>query len=201
MDNQFITDLRKLSLKDLFEINYKMYEHLRDNDFSESGSSQLMRKIMQGDYSHSISKCMRKMKEEQEEAREAVRGKHVHEGQTKRETVINEIQQSIYWPTLIAVAQRVTYPQIDYSGSMMKGFRWTPVIKEELEGRTKIVTVLNGVAYDGGWLLNEYNMDNPSSIISPSDIPLHDLKQMHEKAYLRQFLEGKLDERIRNRGA
>lgn len=139
---------------------YKMYEYIRDNEkitTEMSGSKSLIIKLMKND-EEALKFCSRKMEEEKNEVEEAMIGKHHHENMTKREILINEISQYIYWQTVIAVSKRESCGDFD----------------EE----TKIREILE-----------EVNVSKISEIepITIKEIINHDLEQMEQKEYLKNF--------------
>ena len=87
---------------------YKLYEYIRDNKkitMQISNTKKLIVKLMQND-KETIEYCNRKMLEEKQEVEEAKIGKHIHKNMTKREILVNEISQYIYWQTIIAISKK-----------------------------------------------------------------------------------------------
>ena len=90
---------------------------------------------------------------------DAIEGKHYHENMTKREILINEISQYIYWQIIIAVSKNISY--------------------EEFKEEEKINQILKNV--DVKKLGEKEN-------ITVKEIILHDLEQMYLKDYLKEVV-------------
>lgn len=86
---------------------YQIYEFIRDNEeITEdmSNTKSLINKLMKND-KEIVEYCNQKLLEEWEEVEEAKLGKHFHENMTKREILVNEISQYLYWLTIISVSK------------------------------------------------------------------------------------------------
>lgn len=94
---------------------YKIYEYIRDNEkiTSEmSNTKKIIVKLMAKNVE--IEKfCEKKVKEEWQEVEEAKSGIHFHKAMSKREILVNEISQYIYWLTVIAISKKMTYKDFD----------------------------------------------------------------------------------------
>lgn len=137
---------------------YQIYEYIRDNDkitTEMSNTKDLIFKLIQRD--EKIEQyCKNKVIEEKREIEEAMVGNHFHKNMTKREILINEISQYIYWLTIIAVSRYVKF--------------------EEFKEIEKINEILEKV--DIAQIQEEKK-------ITAKEIMMHDLKQMKEKMYLK----------------
>ena len=99
---------------------YKIYEYLRDNDkitAEMSNTKKLIIKLMQKD-KETEEFCEKKINEEKIEVEEANLGKHFHEKMTKREILVNEISQYIYWLTIVAVSKNISYEEFNIEGKI-----------------------------------------------------------------------------------
>lgn len=137
---------------------YQIYEYIRDNDkitIEMSNTKDLILKLIQKD--KKIEQyCKKKIIEEKREIEEAMIGKHFHRNMTKREILINEISQYIYWLTIIAVSRYVKF--------------------EEFKEIEKINRILEKV---------DITKIGEEKKITASEIIIHDLDQMKEKIYLK----------------
>lgn len=90
---------------------YKIYEYIRDNDEITENLSNTKKLILSlsENNSETIEYCIRKCKEEKQEVEEAKIGKHFHKGMTKREILVNEISQYMYWLILMDISKKVKY--------------------------------------------------------------------------------------------
>lgn len=90
---------------------YKIYEYIRDNDEITENLSNTKKLILSlsENNSEAIEYCIRKCKEEKQEVEEAKIGKHFHKGMTKREILVNEISQYMYWLILMDISKKVKY--------------------------------------------------------------------------------------------
>lgn len=85
---------------------YKIYEYIRDNNKITSQMSNTKRLLESMD---SLEYCNQKCNEEKKEVEDASVGNHFHEGMTKREILVNEISQYMYWLIIIDVLKKVKY--------------------------------------------------------------------------------------------
>ena len=140
---------------------YQIYEYIRDNNaitIEMSNTKKLIVKLMQND--NGIEEyCNHKIIEEKREIEEAMIGKHFHKNMTKREILVNEISQYIYWLTIIAVSRYVKFEE----------FKEIEKINEILE-RIDITKI------------------GEMKKITASEIMIHDLEQMKEKMYLKEVI-------------
>ena len=141
---------------------YKIYEYIRDNnDITEkmSNTKRLLIKLMQDD--REIQEfCNKKILEEKQEVEDAKAGIHFHPNMTKREILVNEISQYIYWLTIIAVSQNISY--------------------EEFDVENKIKEILSNV---------DIKIIGETEPITLDEIIIHDLNEMRNKEYLSEVIE------------
>lgn len=137
---------------------YKIYEYIRDSNnitAENSNSKRLILGLMKND-KETIKYCKRKLLEEKQEVEEAIEGKHYHENMTKREILVNEISQYIYWQIIIAVSKNISYKDFKEEEKINKILKNVDIKK--LEEKEKITV---------------------------KEIVLHDLEQMYSKNYLK----------------
>lgn len=94
---------------------YQIYEFIRDNEkITEkmSNTKSLINKLMKND-KETVEYCNQKLLEEWEEVEEAKLGKHFHENMSKREILVNEISQYLYWLTVISVSKGHSFGVIE----------------------------------------------------------------------------------------
>ena len=137
---------------------YKAYEFIRDSKEitpEMSMTKLVLIKLMQND-KDTKKYCNTKMLEEKREVEEALCGNHFHKNMTKREILVNEISQYMYWQTIIAIANKTSC--------------------DECNEIKKISSILKKVD------LKKICEKEPITI---KEIIVHDLKQMARKHYLK----------------
>jgi len=140
---------------------YRIYEYIRDSDSitaEMSNTKDIILKLQRKD-KKTKKYCKKKMREEKQEVKEAMKGKHFHKDMSKREILVNEIAQYMYWQTLIAVSKNISYQEF----------------KEEEKIR-KIVKAI------------DLRKIGEKEGITVKEILLHDLEEMATKAYLREVI-------------
>ena len=140
---------------------YKAYELIRDSKSITckiSSTKKIMMELMQNK-KETVAYCNKKMLEEKTEVEEAMQGKHFHEGKTKREILVNEISQYLYWQILVAISKNISY--------------------EEFKIEEKIAKILEKVNLE---------KIGESKEITIKEVVEHDLKQMKQKPYLKEIL-------------
>ena len=138
---------------------YKVYEYIRDNNeitAEMSNTKKIILELMKND-KQAEEYCNRKMLEEKQEVEEAMLGEHFHENMTKREILVNEISQYIYWQTLLAISRKVKY--------------------EEFDEETKIEEILKQV---------DITKIGEKKQVTVNEVIMHDLDQMSKKKYLKK---------------
>ncbi len=143
------------------EKRYRVYEYMRDNkEITEemSNTKKIILKLMNND-KQTEEYCNKKILEEKQEIEEAMIGEHYHENMTKREILINEISQYIYWQTLLAVSKKIKY--------------------EDFDGENKIEEILKKV---------DIKKIEETKLITVNEVILHDLEQMKNKEYLKKVI-------------
>jgi phosphoribosyl-ATP pyrophosphohydrolase len=126
---------------------YELYERIRDDNkitVDMSKTKKLILKLMQND-NKAKEYCNKKMLEEAKEVQDAIEGKHFHENMTKREILVNEISQYIYWQTVIAVSQKVQYEEFNEEGKITEILKKVDIHKL---GETKEITVKEIINHD-----------------------------------------------------
>lgn len=141
---------------------YKIYEFIRDNENITEEISNTKRILinLEKENEKTIEFCNKKVIEEKREIEEAKEGKHFHENMTKREILVNEISQYIYWLTIIEISKRLRYKDSKIEKEINK-------ILEKIEikniGETDSITI--------------------------DEIVKHDLEDMKTKRYLKEVIE------------
>lgn len=139
---------------------YKLYECIRDNNEiteEKSNTKKLILALMKKD-KQVEEYCNRKMLEEKQEVEEAILGEHYHENMTKREILVNEISQYIYWKTLFAISKKVQYEEFNEEAKIEEILKQVDITKI---GETKPITV--------------------------NEVIMHDLEQISKKKYLKNY--------------
>lgn len=140
---------------------YSVYEQIRDNDEiteSLSNTKKLILNLLENDNS-TIKYCIRKSEEEKQEVEDAKIGKHFHKGMTKREILVNEISQYMYWLIIMDISKHIKY-------------QYTKVFE-------KIREIINSID-----ILNIGETEK----ITIEEIINHDLENMSKKEYLKDSL-------------
>ena len=138
---------------------YKLYEYIRDSKkITEqmSNTKFLITKLSENDL-ETLNYCKKKIKEEKKEVEEALLGIHFHKNMSKREILINEISQYIYWQIVIAISKNVTC--------------------KEFNEEEKIKKIVDRI--------NISNLDEKDPI-TVKEIVCYDLKQLTNKNYLKE---------------
>ncbi len=193
----FEEKVKELTLDDAFRKMYEGYEYLRglwDNPGSETHSR--LHRINAGIYP--IIEFYEKQDEERDEAEGVVLGIHSDPAYSKRDTMITEVTQSIYWPWVVTVGLHVPYSSIQAPLFLELGSKGHPAeYKSELHAEIsyklneKAIIKLRRALVRAGYLLNEYNKKwaVDKGKIQPKEIAVWDLRQMAEKEYFRPYLE------------
>lgn len=140
---------------------YSVYEQIRDNDeITEclSNTKKLILNLLENDNS-TIKYCIRKSQEEKQEVEDAKIGNHFHKGMTKREILVNEISQYMYWLIIMDISKHIKY-------------QYTKVFE-------KIREIINSID-----ILNIGETEK----ITIEEIINHDLENMSKKEYLKDSL-------------
>ncbi len=90
---------------------YKIYEYIRDENKitpNLSNTKQLILRLAEND-EETIKYCIKKTKEEKQEVEDAKIGNHFHKAMTKRQILVNEISQYMYWLIIVDVSKKVKY--------------------------------------------------------------------------------------------
>lgn len=141
---------------------YKIYEYIRDNENITEEMSNTKKIIinLEKEEEETIIFCNRKIIEERKEIEEAKTGNHFHTNVTKREILVNEISQYIYWLTLIWVSKKLSY--------------------EESKIENKLIEILKQI--------NVKDIGEKKQI-TIEEIIEHDLDDMKTKEYLREVVK------------
>ena len=140
---------------------YRIYEYIRDSNkitVEMSNTKKIILKLMENDKETEIY-CIKKILEEKQEIIEAIEGKHFHKNMTKREILINEISQYIYWQIVMAVSKNIQYEEFNEEGKIREILKNIDISKI---GETETITV--------------------------KEVITHDLEQMVLKDYLREVI-------------
>lgn len=141
---------------------YNIYESIRDaNTVTKeiSSTKKLMLSLLENN-SEIIEYCIRKSEEEKQEVLDAKIGKHFHKGMTKREILVNEISQYMYWLIIIDVSKKIKYED-------------TQVFK-------KIKKIINSI---------DISEIEETKNVTLDEVIAHDLDNMIQKEYLKCVIE------------
>lgn len=140
---------------------YKIYEQIRNDGNiipKISSTKKIMLELLENN-SETLEYCIKKSQEEFREVEEAKSGNHFHEGMTKREILVNEISQYMYWLIIIDVSKKVSY--------------------ENTKVFEKIDEIINSI--DISRIGEDVN-------ITLEEIISHDLENMAQKKYLKNII-------------
>lgn len=137
---------------------YKIYEYIRDENKITSILSNTKNIILEllDNNTKTLEYCIKKSQEELKEVEEAKIGKHFHKGMTKREILVNEISQYMYWLIIIDVSRKIKYQD-------------TKVFEE-------IKQIINSI---------DISKIDESENITLEEVINHDLESMKQKEYLK----------------
>lgn len=184
--------LESLSLIQLLEIRHNGYKYLVNSKSVNSYTQETIKNIANDD-SQVLINCFIKTLEELEESELAIVGKHKHDNQTQRETIINEIQQSIYWPTIICVSNGDDFKKIDYIKYLELGLNNLEITKEQLKENlektdSKAIILLRKILVIAGQNITKYNYIKKENL-ELKEIILQDILQMTAKEYFNKYFE------------
>ena len=135
---------------------YKIYEYIRDNAEITAQMSSTKKLLQSFD---SLEYCEKKREEEKKEVNDASVGNHFHEGMTKREILVNEISQYMYWLIIIDVLKNVKYENTE--------------VFEEIDKIIESIDILK---------IGE------SQEITLEEVIEHDFEKKRKKEYIREML-------------
>lgn len=141
---------------------YNIYESIRDeqNITKEMSNTKKLISDLLENNSETAEYCIRKRKEERKEVEDAKIGKHFHKGMTKREILVNEISQYMYWLIIIDVSKKIKYED-------------TQVFK-------KIKKIINSI---------DISEIEETKNVTLDEVITHDLENMSQKEYLKCIIE------------
>lgn len=137
---------------------YKIYEYIRDtNTITKeiSSTKKIILSLVEND-EEIIKYCVRKSKEEIQEVEDAKIGNHFHKGMTKRQILVNEISQYMYWLIIMDVSKKIRY--------------------EDSKSFEKINQIVNSI---------DVSKIEETEKITAQEIINHDLENMSQKEYLK----------------
>ncbi len=185
MDDRLIEALEHLDAEQAFRLVYAAYEYLASEACvgADSSTRRLLERLRAGD-EEALRHCRTKGTEERKELQAARQGNHHHEGQSRRETMLNEAQQSLYWTFLPVAARGVPFEEVIREG-------WLPTAEPSDPERGDIqllALAIQNVALS----VQVYNRRFPAERIDVREVALADLRQMAKKDYLATWLRRRL---------
>lgn len=141
---------------------YKIYEYIRDtNTITKeiSSTKKIMLELLE-DNVGTLKYCIKKLHEELKEVEDAKIGNHFHTGMTKREILVNEISQYMYWLIVMDISKKVSY--------------------EDSKVFEKIEEIVNSIDISKIEEIKKITLD---------EIINHDLDSMNKKEYLRRAIK------------
>jgi phosphoribosyl-ATP pyrophosphohydrolase len=184
MDEE-LTDPVRESMEEDFRLLYGVYVRLGSEACASATSTTRHRllRVRAGDTSV-ILECTAKLLEEEHEVRLVLAGQHAHEGQTRRQTMINELMQMLYWPLVLAVGRGVQADEVEFARFFLGGMRLQEPGKAAFAstGRAE-AAILRRTLFVAGRLLYCYNKTWSSEAIDPHEIVMADMAQMVAKGY------------------
>ncbi len=140
---------------------YKIYEYIRDENkitSNVSDTKKIMLNLVENN-EKTLRYCIRKSKEELQEVEDAKVGNHFHEGMSKRQILVNEISQYMYWLIIMDVSKKIRY--------------------EDTKCFEKINEIINSI---------DAQKIGETERITAQEIINHDLENMSQKKYLKSIL-------------
>ncbi len=189
MEDELSAALERLSLEEAFRLLYGAYEYLaRLEEDVRSSTRDLLRRLRAGE-AEAVLLCVKKMLEEQDEVRLVLAGRHAHDGQSPRETLVNELQQLVYWPCLIAAGRGVAAEEVRFADFLSAGQSGRDSGKAEYDDGPGEVAILRRALAAAGRAVASFNGQHPEGPhIDLREIALADLRQMAARDYLRPYL-------------
>ncbi len=126
---------------------YKIYEYIKNTKSITkeiSSTKKFMLELVSGNI-ETLKYCQNKMNEELCEVKDAMEGKHFHENMSKREILVNELSQYMYWQIVLDVSQNVSYENTKVFENMRNIIEKIDVSKL---GETKKITLDEVVEHD-----------------------------------------------------
>lgn len=126
---------------------YNLYEYIRDEESISkeiSSTKRIMLELASGN-EDALEYCKRKRNEELHEVNEAMIGEHFHAGMSKREILVNELSQYMYWQIVLDVSKKVSYEDTKVFQNMKNIIDKIDVSKI---GETKNVTLDEVIEHD-----------------------------------------------------
>lgn len=126
---------------------YKIYEYIKNaKNITEeiSSTKRILLELADGN-EDALKYCQKKMSEELQEVKDAMVGEHFHENMTKREILVNELSQYMYWQIVLDVSQNVSYEDTKVFENMRNIIEKIDVSKL---GETKKITLDEVVEHD-----------------------------------------------------
>ncbi len=145
---------------------YKIYEYIRDENKitpNISNTKKLILKLLENN-DETIEYCIRKSKEEKQEVEDAKLGNHFHKGMTKRQILINEISQYMYWLIIMDISRKIKYKDTEIFEEIKEIVRSIDISKI---GENKCITL--------------------------EEVINHDFENMMQKEYLKNFIKKQLN--------
>lgn len=186
MDADLLSALQWLSAEQSFQLVFDAYDHLASPALTGADASQtrqLLLRLRAGDSEAALG-CVAKMMEESDEVRGVMMGTHKHADRPLRETLVMELTQVLYWPSVLAVG---------------RGLRW------EQTGLPAVLANTPGTGSDRpearilrkafGFLMTAtdlYARVASGDTLTSAEVALAELAQMSEKPYLAGFLRERL---------
>jgi hypothetical protein len=176
MDERLRAALEQLDAEQAFRLLYGAYEYLASDACTgvDSGTRRILERLRGADEAALLS-CGCKLIEEHRELKAAEQGNHDHPGQSRRETLINEAQQVLYWATLLVVARGVPFDATLPAGTDSSDGEILARIRSSVTESVRL-----------------YNDRFPDECVEVREVALADLRQMAQKDYLLPYLRGRL---------
>jgi hypothetical protein len=193
MSRELTAALERLGAEEAFRLMYGAYLHLaRLEGEVASATVALLRRLRAGEAA-AVLHCVKKMLEEQDEVRRVLAGEHRHEGQTARQTLVNELQQMVYWSALTAAARGIEAEVIRLADFLTAGVEGREPDKAAFEeGGHAEVVILRRTLTAAGRALAAFNRAHPAEAVEPREVAMADLRQMAERDYLSGHLSAAL---------
>jgi hypothetical protein len=151
-----------VAMNDEFRTLYAAYQYLASEGRAGVASSTrgLLEAVWRGDAAV-MMRCFAKLLEEQAEVDGVTEGRHSHAGQTGRETMLNECQQSLYWAFVLAVGRGLAFDD-------------AVLLHRTMEYVDRCV--------------ERFNSAYPGEAIEAREVALADLRQMATRPYLAKLV-------------
>jgi hypothetical protein len=189
MEGELSAALERLSAEEAFRLVFGAYGHLaRLGEDVRSTTRDVLRRLAAGEAA-TVLACWKKVLEEQDEVRLVLAGRHAHVGQTPRQTLVNELQQLVYWSCLPAVARGLDANAVRFTDFLTAGLTGREPTKGDYDDGGSELAILRRALAAVGRAVAAFDNSHPDAApVEVREVALADLRQMAGREYLADYL-------------